>query len=49
MNPRSVLTWAGVGAFVGFVVAVGMYSPTNNENFAYLIYVGMIVGGAFGS
>ena len=48
MNWRSVLTWAGIGAFIGFSIAVGMYSPMKNENFVYLIYIGMMAGALLG-
>ncbi|WP_258084534.1 hypothetical protein [Thermococcus thermotolerans] len=48
MNWRSVLTWAGIGAFIGFAIAVGMYSPMKNENFVYLIYIGMLAGALLG-
>ncbi|WP_232462869.1 hypothetical protein [Thermococcus sp. P6] len=48
MRWLSVLTWAGVGAFLGFAIAVGLYSATGNENFVYLIYLGTLLGGLLG-
>ena len=48
MNWKSVLTWAGVGSFAGFAIAVAMYSPRGNENFVYLIYAGMLLGALLG-
>ncbi|NJE31033.1 hypothetical protein E3E38_08255 [Thermococcus sp. 18S1] len=45
VNWRSLLAWAGVGSFIGFAVAVAMYSPrAGNEGFVYLIYVGLLAG-----
>ncbi|NJE75820.1 hypothetical protein [Thermococcus sp. ES12] len=49
MNWKSILTWAGVGSFLGFIMAVAMYSPMGNENFVYLIYAGMLLGALIGA
>ncbi|AFL94345.1 hypothetical protein CL1_0130 [Thermococcus cleftensis] len=39
------MSWTGVGAFVGFALAVAFYSPeSGNEGFVYLIYVGLLAG-----
>jgi len=47
MNPRwkSLLTWAGVGSFLGFVIAVLLYSPDGgSDNVVHLIYAGLVAG-----
>ncbi|WP_240911833.1 hypothetical protein [Thermococcus sp. M36] len=44
-----MLTWAGLGSFLGFAVAAGLYSPRGGENYIYLIYVGLALGLAAGA
>ncbi|NJE46539.1 hypothetical protein E3E35_03725 [Thermococcus sp. GR7] len=45
---KSILTWSGLGSFIGFAMAVALYSPTGSENFIYLIYAGMLLGAFLG-
>ncbi|ASJ09767.1 hypothetical protein A3L11_07450 [Thermococcus siculi] len=45
MDWRSLLAWAGVGSFLGFVIAVSLYSPGGGDDRAvYMIYAGLIAG-----
>ncbi|ASJ07023.1 hypothetical protein [Thermococcus pacificus] len=45
VNWKSLLTWAGVGSFVGFAIAVSLYSSSGeNEKAVYLIYAGLVAG-----
>lgn len=45
---KSILTGAGIGSFLGFIVAVALYSTLNNDGSVYLIYVGMLIGALLG-
>jgi len=44
MNWKSALVFAGVGSFLGFLIAVLLYEPLKNESMVYLIVVGLAVG-----
>ncbi|NJE48688.1 hypothetical protein [Thermococcus sp. 9N3] len=48
VNVGATLTFAGVGAFFGFLLAVFAYGPYENQLFAYGIYVGLIIGAVLG-
>ena len=48
VNVGATLTFAGLGAFFGFLLAVFAYGPYENQLFAYGIYVGLIVGAILG-
>jgi len=48
VNIGATLTFAGVGAFVGFLLAVFAYEPYENQLFAYGIYLGLIMGAILG-
>jgi hypothetical protein len=48
MNYRNALVFAGVGAFIGFMIAVLSYAPLEDYRFAYMIYGGAIIGAMFG-
>jgi hypothetical protein len=42
---KSLLTWAGIGSFVGFSLAVSLYTTNpENEMAVYLIYAGLLAG-----
>lgn len=44
-NWKSLLTWAGVGSFIGFAIAVSLYSLNGeNERVVYMIYAGLVAG-----
>jgi len=47
-NIGAALTFAGLGAFFGFLLAVLAYGPYENQVFAYGIYVGLIAGALLG-
>jgi len=44
INWKSALVFAGVGSFLGFLIAVLLYEPLKNESMVYLIVVGLAVG-----
>ena len=48
VNVGAMLTFAGTGAFFGFLLAVLAYGPYENQLFAYGIYVGLIIGALLG-
>ncbi|WP_297477511.1 hypothetical protein [Thermococcus sp.] len=43
---RGVSALGGIGSFLGFLVAVLLYEPLQEEAMVYLIYVGLAVGAA---
>jgi hypothetical protein len=47
-NVSAALTFAGLGAFFGFLLAVFAYGPYENQLFAYGIYVGLLIGALLG-
>ena len=47
MRWNSVLTCSGVGAFLGFTIAVWFYSR-GDESLVYIIYAGMLAGALLG-
>jgi len=48
VNVGATLTFAGVGAFFGFLLAALAYAPIENQLFAYGIYLGLVLGAFFG-
>jgi len=44
MNWKSAFVFAGLGSFLGFLIAVLLYEPLENESMVYLIFVGLTVG-----
>lgn len=44
MNWKSSLVFAGLGSFIGFLIAVLLYEPLENESMIYLILVGLVAG-----
>jgi len=48
MTWKSVATFVGLGAFIGFIIAVLSYAPVENDLFAYGIYAGALIGAFMG-
>ncbi|WP_297463293.1 hypothetical protein [Thermococcus sp.] len=44
MNLKSLLTWAGIGSFTGFAMAVPLYSLTGNGKAVFAVYAGLLLG-----